>query len=233
MSKTRSFLQSGAPPVMRIGLRYLVFMGLTVFLLAAVATAVETETVKVPQGKGDPVLIDGSFSPGEWDDAWQKDLGSGVRLYLKRTGGHIFIGVRYSPFKGSVADLFISPDGQAIFHLHASAQIGERRIRQGSPDWEQPEFIWGDTSDWYANEIRWNQKRMDQLIKEGHRRDEAQAMSDYRYDGFEFQIKASKFPSNSWLLRIETSIPPAWDRFVFPAGTTMTKADGWLRLILD
>ncbi len=219
---------------MRFDIRCLGVMALIGFHLASVGLAVETEIVKIPKGKGEPVLLDGLFSPGEWDDAWQRDLGSGVRLYLKKSGGHVYIGVRYSPFKGSVADLFISPDGRAIFHLHASAQIGERQVQETSGSWDNPEFVWGDTSDWYANEIRWNQKRMDQLIKEGLGQNEAQAMSFYRYDGFEFQIRASKFSSKSWLFRVEAPIPPDWEHpIVFPAGTMMTKTNGWLRLILD
>jgi hypothetical protein len=116
-------------------------MALIGFHLASVGLAVETKIVKIPKGKGEPVLLDGLFSPGEWDDAWQKDLGSGVRLYLKKSGGHVYIGVRYSPFKGSVADLFISPDGRAIFHLHASAQIGERQVQETSGSWDNPDFV--------------------------------------------------------------------------------------------
>jgi len=209
-------------------------MGLTGILLATIGLAVETDAVKLPKGKGEPVLLDGLFSPGEWDDAWQKDLGSGVTLYLKKTGGYVFIGVRYSPFKGSVADLFISPDGRAIHHLHASAQIGERQVQETSGRGENPEFVWGDTSDWYANEIRWNQRLMDQLMKEGRSRYEAQTKSLYRYDGFEFQIRASKFSSKSWLFRLEAPAPADWENpVVFPTGTAMTKTDGWLRLILD
>lgn len=219
---------------MRFGLRCLGVMGLIGVLLTAIGSALDSETINIPKAKGAPVLLDGLFSPGEWDDAWQRDLGSGVRLYLKQMGGYVYIGVRYSPFKGSVADLFISPDGQAIFHLHASAQIGERRVQATSSSWENPEFVWGDTSDWYANEIRWNQRLMDKLMKEGRSRDEAQTMSFYLYDGFEFQIRTSKFSSKSWLFRLEAPIPPDWERpIVFPARTTMTKTDGWLRLILD
>jgi hypothetical protein len=202
-------------------------------LLAAIVSAGPTETVKVQQGKGDPVLLDGLFSPEEWDDAWRKDLGPGVSLYLKQAGPYVFVGIRYAPFKGSSADLFISPDGQTIYHLHASAQIGERRFQAGSTDGPDPEFVWGDTSDWYANEIRWNQKRVDELMKQGRNRYEAQDISLYRYDGFEFQIRASKFPSRSWLFRLETSAPPDGERLVFPAGTTMKKTDSWLRMNLD
>ncbi len=218
---------------MRLSIRCLGFLGSMCLLLASLGAAVETETVKAPEGKCEPVLVDGVFSPGEWDDAWQKDLGSGVKLYLKKIGQYVFVGVQFLPFKGSNVDLFISPDGRTICHFHASAQIGELWLQANSPDGQEPEFIWGDTSDWYANEIRWNQKQVNKLVKEGRNMYQAQDMSLYRYDGFEFQIRASKFPSKSWLIRLESPMPPDWERFVFPAGTTMKKTDDWLRLDLD
>jgi len=219
---------------MRLDFQRLAGLFFLVFLWTIPAVARETETLRLPEAKGAPVLLDGLFSDGEWNDAAQKDLGSGVRLYLKKSGGHVFIGVRFSPFRGSIADLFISPDGRTITHLHASAQIGERRVQKNSGEWDNPEFIWGDTSEWQANEIRWNQSRMDQLIKEGQTRDAAQFASWYRYDGFEFQIKASKFKSKTWLLRVVAPIPPDWNHpIVFPAGTSMTKTEGWLEVIVE
>ena len=218
---------------MRLNFQRLTGLCLLAFLWAVPTGARETETVRLPEAKGEPVLLDGLFSDGEWNDALQKDLGSGIRLYLKKSGGHVFIGVRFSPFKGSIADLFISPDGRTITHLHASAQVGERRVQETSGEWDNPEFIWGDTSEWQANEIRWNQQRMDQLIKEGQTRDSAQFASMYRYDGFEFQIKASKFKSNTWLLRVAAPVPPDWNHpIVYPAGTSMAKTEGWLEVIV-
>lgn len=194
----------------------------------------ESELIKVPEGNGNPVLIDGIFSHAEWEDAKKIDVSQNVSLYLKKYRGHIFVAVKVTPYRTFVVDLFISPDGKSIHHLHASAQISERQVNENSGPWDNPSFIYGFSSDWYANEIRWNNEKMQALMKEGKSRDEAQEMSYFKYDGYEFQIKESKFSSNNWLLRIEVPILPDYDKpVVFPSNTKMTSTKGWMRLELD
>jgi hypothetical protein len=69
-------------------------------------------------------------------------------------------------------------------------------------------------------------------MKQGKEKNEAQEMSYFKYDGFEFQIKQSKFGSDHWLFRIEVPISPDWDKpQVFPADTEMKSTKGWLKLI--
>ena len=45
---------------------------------------VDAETVKVPEGDGRSVLLDGLFSPGEWEDAEKINVRPNVSLYLKK-----------------------------------------------------------------------------------------------------------------------------------------------------
>ena len=116
-------------------------------------------TVRVPEGNGRPILTDGIFTPGEWDDAIKIQIRPDIQLLLKKSAGFVFLGLKYSPFTLSVVDLFISPDGQAVRQLHVSAQLGERLLVGAAGPGEDPPFIWGATSDWYANEIRWDAKR--------------------------------------------------------------------------
>ncbi len=194
----------------------------------------DAERVKIPEGDGMPVLLDGLFSDGEWEDAKKIDIDQNVFLYLKKYGGHIFIGIKITPYKTSVVDMFISPDGKSIHHLHASAQISERLVNENSGPWDNPAFIWGYSVDWYANEIRWNNEKMQELVKKGKSRNEAQEMSYFRYDGFEFQIKESKFPSDQWLFRIEVPMAPDFEKpVIYPYGTEMKSTKGWIRLDLD
>jgi hypothetical protein len=198
------------------------------------AQAGETETIIIPEGKGGPVLLDGLFSPREWEDAKRVDLHESVSLFLKTLGGHLFIGIKISPFRTSTVDLFISPDGKSIHHLHASAQISERLVNENSGRWDNPSFIWGQAVDWQANEIRWDQEKMQALIKEGQSEGEAQEMSIFTYDGFEFQIRQSKFGTGDWLFRIEVPVAPHFDRpVVYPPATGMKSTTGWARLKLE
>ncbi len=193
----------------------------------------EPELIKVPEGNGKPVLLDGLFSPGEWEDAKKLDIHQNVILYLKKYSGHVFIGVKINPYRTSVVDLFISPDGKNIHHLHASAQICERVVDEDSGPWDNPTFVYGYSVDWYANEIRWDNAKMQELMRQGKSRDEAQEMSYFKYDGYEFQIKQSKFASHQWLFRIELPMAPDFDKpTIYPNGTVMKSTKDWIRLEL-
>lgn len=198
------------------------------------APADDSRSFRVPEGNGRPVLLDGLFSPGEWEDAEKIDIHQNVSLFLKKYRGHVFIGVKITPFKTSVVDMFISPDGKAIHHLHASAQISERVVNENSGHWENPSFIYGYSVDWSANEIRWDNGKMEELIKKGMDGDKAQEMSFFNYDGFEFQIRLAKFPARQWLFRIEVPTAPDFENpIIYPGGTEMKSTKGWLRLELE
>jgi len=59
-------------------------------------------------------------------------------------------------------------------------------------------------------------------------------MSYFKYDGFEFQIKQSKFSSDQWLFRIEVPMAPDFDKpVIFPSGSEMKSIKGWIRLELE
>jgi len=204
------------------------------FLASAVLFGQAPPTaVRVPEGNGRPILVDGVFSPGEWDDAVKIEIRPGLQLLLKKNGGFVFLGLKYSPFTLSIVDLFISPDGKTVRQFHVSAQLGERLLVSAAGGGENPPFVWGDTVDWYANEIRWDAGKAQALTKEGKDAGEAQQAALYRYDGFEFQIRQSKFDTEEWLVRLESPWPPDWDKpVVFPEGTSLTSTKGWLKIVL-
>ena len=185
----------------------------------------------VPETNGVPVMIDGVFSQGEWDDALVVDASEAVKLYLKQEKGHVFIGVRCIRLITPIVDLFIQPTGGEIYQLHASAQIGERVL--GDRLENDPPWIWGHSPDWYANEVRWDRAAEEQLIAEGVSEGEAQSRANFPSDGFEFQIRASKFESSEWHIRVEVPSAPDYDTpFVFPPATERRSTDGWLILSL-
>jgi hypothetical protein len=216
-------------------------LGLSSFSVEAAGSAAtgsgapvdDSRSFRVPEGDGRPVLLDGLFSPGEWEDAEKIDIHQNVSLYLKKYRGHVFIGVKITPYKTSVVDMFISPDGKTIHHLHASAQIGERVVNEDSGPWDNPPFVYGYSVDWSANEIRWDNGKMEELMKKGMDQGKAQEMSFFKYDGFEFQIKQSKFVAHQWLFRILVPMAPDFEQpVIYPGGTEMKSTKGWLRLEL-
>jgi hypothetical protein len=204
------------------------------FLSALVVVAQDRQVVRVPEGNGRPILTDGIFSTGEWDDALKMSIRPNVELLLKKNAEFIFIGIKYIPFRIAVIDLFISPDGKTIHQLHASAQLGERILNETPGISDDPEFVWGDTAGWYGNEIRWSEVKVRALMKEGKSRDEAQMAALYKYDGFEFQIRQSKFGSREWLVHLATPMGPDWTKtIVFPEGTDAASTAGWLKLVFE
>lgn len=192
----------------------------------------QAQHLVVPTGDGRPVMTDGVFASGEWEDAHRVSIGETVYLHVKEHMGHVFIGVDCGELgKPFVVNLFIGASGGEIHELHASAQIGERVL---SPEGqEDPHWIWGSSPGWYANEVRWNQPMAQSLMEDGVDRDEAQRQALFKYQGFEFQILRSKFREKEWVLRVEVLSSPDFDvPLVYPTGTLPKNPEGWLRLSL-
>ena len=80
----------------------------------------------MPEGNGIPVLVDGQFTEGEWQDALWVGLEDSISLYLKQNEGHVFIAVKIPFEKLAYIDLFLQKEDKAIYNLHASSQLGQR-----------------------------------------------------------------------------------------------------------
>lgn len=200
----------------------------TVCLLAFSFGLSAQEMVRVPETDAPPVLLDGTFSVGEWDDALTVE-GGGVTLYLKQEAGHVFIAVGSQGLTSPVTNLFIQPVGGEIHQLHVSAQLGERVLPSDGS--EPPPFTWGFSSLWYANEVRWDERRRRQLVDEGMDQGQAQVETLFPYDGFEFQIRREKFGVSEWRIRVD--VPSAGrEPLVFPRDTQPGDSTGWLVLNL-
>ena len=187
------------------------------------------DTIVVPIGNGNPVLIDGIFSPGEWTDALRIKITDSLEIFLKHYQGHAYIGIYCPLFISKIADVFISTDNKVIYQLHSSAQLGERHRTIENPN---PEVRWGDTKGWYANETRWDAKKLSSLVNDGKSRDEAILEAIYPYDGFEYQILLNKFNSTHWFIRfwIAHDTLPTSREYIYPPGTKELDTTSWMIL---
>ena len=190
--------------------------------------------VIVPVGAGAPVITDGTFSPGEWDDATRFSLGAGVQWYLKQYRDVVFIGLR-GPARSSLGttEISLAVPGGPITTLHVSAQLGEIVLPATG---DAPPFRGGFTLDWYANEQRNDEPEAQRLMKEGKSRVEAFEATVYPYEGIEFAIRRSKFPGTRWLMRVRTSgllEGGEWATLVHPPASPERTTDGWQVLIFD
>ena len=162
--------------------------------------AVIAQSVVVPTGNGVPVMTDGIFTPGEWDDALLIALGETLELRVKGYRGVVFIGLR-GPAGIGPADLFVSVPGGPICQLHRSAQLAEATV---PPSGELPPLRkFGLTPDWYANEQRWDIEEAERLRKAGKTPLQMMRAALYPSEGIEFAIRRSKFPGERWLIRLE------------------------------
>jgi len=213
--------------------RWSVLLAASVLGVAGASGGQGPTEIAVPEGNGVPVITDGIFSPGEWDDAHRLALTPSVQLYVKQYRGVVFIGVRGSGQGGiGPSDLFLATPGGPIHQLHVSAQLGQKVLPATG---DAPPFRFGYTSDWYANEQRRDMQEAERLQKEGKNPIEIMMANSYPSDGIEFAIRRSKLPGMRWLMRLGASALEGGKpgMLVHPAGTTERATDGWQALRFD
>ncbi len=188
--------------------------------------------VVVPEGDGSPVITDGLFSPGEWDDALRLPLGETVTLHLKQYRRVVFIGVRgQGPLGNGPSELIQAAPGGPQHRHHVSAQLSEAVLTASNPD---PRHRFGLTTDWYANEQRRDMEEAARLEKEGKDPLTIIRATAYPSDGLEFAIRRSKLPGQRWLLRLVASAMLAGGpgMLVYPPSSAEKTTEGWLELRL-
>jgi hypothetical protein len=193
----------------------------------AVATQQRLAPVAVPQGDGAPVLTDGAFTPGEWDDALVIPVaGKDVALHVKEYRGVVFVGVRGTRGIGP-SELSLAGPGGPIRKLHVSYALYEVEL---PPEGPEPKPRMGLTSGWYANELRRDEEALARLKQEG----KPPWAADYPADGLEFAIRRSKVPGAVWRLRLWASafVDGRPGMVTYPSGAAERASDGWLELKL-
>jgi len=189
--------------------------------------------VAVPRGDGAPVVTDGIFTPGEWDDALRVVVNEGVTLYVKEHRGVVFVGVRGQQANGiGPSDLSLAGSDGVIRKLHRSFALAEVVV---PPDGPEPKLRLGSTSDWYANELRRDEAEFARLQKEGKDPLSIMQASTYPSDGIEFAIRRSKVPGRTWRLRLWASAFSGGKpgMVAYPPDSAERATDGWLELRLQ
>ncbi len=202
--------------------------------IAAAESKISTENqisaANVPADEGTPVLTDGIFTPGEWDDAKKIKINDTITLLVKQYMGIFYLGIYCPDLRMPVSDLFISSEEGDIYQFHISAQLGEIKLNpEGEKD---PEFEYGNTSGWYGNEIRWNYGKAQELQQQGKTNTEAQLATIFPHEGHEYMFRLAKFNSSRTLkIRLELLYSGHWDNpTVYPEGTKNKDLTGWLEL---
>lgn len=193
-------------------------------LVCAFSHAHAQRVIKVPQGDGTPVLIDGRISDDEWRDAKVITPDPAVQLYLKQFRGHVFIGVKMNRAAASYVDMFILTGDNQLYNLHASMQIGERLLAGETWSDASPPNHWGNHVGWIANEAK---------IDAGKDSNLPISKRLFRYDGMEFQLRRARFVGRQWRVRIEVrDFAGQMPDTIFPAKSERKETAGWAILTL-
>jgi hypothetical protein len=187
-----------------------------------------SKRLAVPEGNRKPVLLDGIFAPGEWDDALRVPIHERVDLFLKNNSGHLFLGLKYEDALGVIVDLWMTSDDKTVYQMHSSGQLGEGVLSLPVAD-EWPETLIGYTKDWDANEIKSDSKKKAEWQAAG-RPAEGYREVLFPSDGKEFQIVLSKFSGRSLKMRLRSGDPKGL--VVYPEKTDLKSTDNWLELVL-
>lgn len=189
----------------------------------------------VPTGEDRPVMTDGIFQPGEWDDAATLVINDSVSVLFKQFRGHFFLALDARQLLSPSVDVFLCSDSQHITQLHVSAQLGERVLFPAPLVSSDTNWVWGRTSGWYANEFRWIYRLLDSLMNtDSMSYDSAIMIAGFPHEAIEIDLLTSKIGPSPWLFRLDIWTAYTIDRpLPFPPNTDQDDLSGWGQLVLD
>ena len=89
-----------------------------------------------------PLAIDGTISPSEWDSAGVETFSDGSELFLMYSEGYLYLGIRSNTPEMIAGNIFIDR-GDEITIPHSSAALGTAIYEKGTGGWQQTQgFIW-------------------------------------------------------------------------------------------
>ena len=182
-------------------------------LLFSAAPAVGQLSWQVPNGR--PVIVDGKLDSGKWDDATVRELPGLAKVRIKQCDQYVFLAITLNSGDGAV-DLYLSPSASEVYDLHASAKLGERKLRNGV--W--PAWNWWNNPGCVANTSRAESFQRGSFLPTATR---------------EYQISKTRFPGRSWKVMFGVAVPgqPNWSTDRYPSGATPTNTDAWIQLELE
>lgn len=190
-----------------------------------------SRTVVVPEVSDNHVVIDGSFSKGEWDDALRFPVTESFVICLKANSGFLYIGLKSAkPVGVLVSELWITSNDRDVCHLHSSMTLAEGVMSFPMEEYK-PSFEVDYSDGWEASHMKYNRGRHENWIASGH----PKGVENYdvifdKLDGVEYKISQSKFPAAQVKMRIVLREPERVS--VYPKDTDLKSAQNWVELIL-
>ncbi len=146
-------------------------------------------------------MINGQLETEEWKGSKITPMGKMYDLYLKQDAQYYYIGVKKKTKFPFYVDMFFKIKGE-LYNIHASAQLGERHLKEKVWDDRTPPTQWGYINHWTANTVLFDRGKMKEQ-KEGGAKGNLALKTVLPYDGFEFQFAKSHWDLEGAEMRIE------------------------------
>jgi hypothetical protein len=187
-------------------------------------------TTKVLVPEGNPIVVDGIFSKGEWDDAFKLPISEDYNLYLKVVSGSLCIGLKSpKPIGMLLTEIYITSNEKEFYNLHSSASLGEG-VNPFPSDFKSLKFSVHNNKKWEANCDTFDKVEEEKWNAAGEPNDpEKYDKVFYKKDGKEFRIDLNKFSGAR--LKIAMVWRSAKGVAHFPDNLNIKSWDSWTELI--
>jgi len=193
--------------------------GLQGALSAQRADNTQPPRIVVPVARASRVVIDGTFSPGEWDGAFRQPLGDNFEVYLLADSENLYVGFKFlKDVEASfLSEVYVATSDRQFVNLHSSGALGE-----GVNDFP----------------LQGGRTRFSVVTPPGGNRatgwESNATPRETRVQGKEFKINRAKLPGATVRLAAVMMVVNSAMRETgnFPKDHGFSSADGWAELVL-
>jgi hypothetical protein len=173
-------------------------------------------------------LLNGRIEANEWTDSQVLKLDHGFEIFIKRDKHYTYLAVKSTSGLPFYVDLFLSFN-DSLYNIHASTQLGERKLETANWDDNNPVTHWGYINDWFANTVLFDKIKLKRLREENFEGNLA-LETIIPYTGFEFQFANRSWDFCNAKIRLEIRDMVGLDGFeevVFPKESTRMDHGQW------
>jgi len=108
--------------------------------------------IAVPEVGSSHVVTDGTFSPSEWDGAYQHRISENCEAYVQADSTHLYVGFRFLKDVEAdfVSEVYLATSEREFLNLHSSGALGEG-LNSFSPDLRRAAFTVDSNTGWESN----------------------------------------------------------------------------------
>lgn len=178
-------------------------------------------------------LLNGTITDEEWSNSKLVNIDEDYVMYLKEDWQYYYLAIESKINHPFYLDIFINNAKDTVINIHASSQLGERKLTGTAWDDRTPATKWGFINDWNANSVKFDNEKIVKL-KTDKFEGNIFAETVMFNDGFEFQFSKNTWNLENVLFRVEIRNMVNLDSFkeiVFPENTTRFEYDNWHKLV--